>query len=242
KFTSQGSITISAHLLEQHEASVLVRIGVRDTGIGISPEAIDQIFQPFTQEDGSTTREYGGTGLGLTISRRLAELMGGTITVESTPGVGSCFAVTLPFTIGTTNITPQAAPATTGSEWDVPPLRVLLVEDDQVTITFGAGLLKKLGHSVTTAENGRQCLAALEKGTFDIVLMDIQMPVMNGEEALLEIRAKEKGTTTHLPVIALTAHSMRGDKERLLEVGFDGYVSKPLYIKDLVGEMKRILG
>jgi PAS domain S-box-containing protein len=241
KFTGQGSITVFAHLLEQHEASVLVRIAVRDTGIGIAPEAVDQIFQPFTQEDGSTTRRYGGTGLGLTISRRLAELMGGTITVESTPGVGSCFAVTIPFIIGTTNITPQAAPATTGSEWDDPPLRVLLVEDDQVTITFGAGLLKKLGQSVTTAENGRQCLVALDNDAFDIVLMDVQMPVMNGEEALLEIREKEKGTTIHLPVIALTAHSMRGDKERLLEVGFDGYVSKPLYIKDLVEEMKRVM-
>jgi len=242
KFTVQGSVSVSAHLLEQNETSVLVRIAVQDTGIGIAPESVDQIFQPFTQEDGSTTRRYGGTGLGLTISRKLAELVGGTITVESTPGIGSCFAVTLPFIIGTTDITPQAAPATTGSEWDGPPLRVLLVEDDQVNITFGTALLRKLGHSVTTAENGRQCLAALENGAFDIVLMDIHMPIMNGEEALLEIRAKEKGTTTHLPVIALTAHSMRGDRERLLEVGFDGYVSKPLITKGLIVEMKRTLG
>jgi CheY-like chemotaxis protein len=240
KFTGQGSVTVSALLLEQHETSVLVRIAVRDTGIGIAPEAVDQIFQPFTQEDGSTTRRYGGTGLGLTISRKLAELMGGTINVESTPGVGSCFSVTLPFIIGTTVIIHQAAE--TAADWDSPPLRVLLVEDDQATITFGTGLLKKLGHSVTTAENGKQCLAALENGTFDIVLMDIQMPVMNGEEALLEIRGKEKGTTTHLPVIALTAHSMRGDKERLLEAGFDGYVSKPLFINDLVGEIERVMG
>jgi len=242
KFTAQGSVTVSAHLLEQHDTSVLVEIAVRDTGIGIGPEFVDDIFKPFTQEDGSISRRYGGTGLGLTISRKLAELMGGTITVESTPGLGSCFAVTLPFIISTTPFIRQAAPTTTASEWDGPPLRVLLVEDDQVTITFGEALLKKLGHSVTTAEDGRQCLAALGKKEFDIVLMDIQMPVMNGEEALLEIRAKEQGTTTHLPVIALTAHSMRGDMERLLEVGFDGYVSKPLYIKDLVGEMKRVLG
>jgi signal transduction histidine kinase/CheY-like chemotaxis protein len=242
KFTDEGSITVSAHLLEQHDTSVLFEIAVSDTGIGIAPEAVDHIFQPFTQEDGSISRRYGGTGLGLTISRKLAELMGGTITVESRPGVGSCFALTLPFLIGTTSVIPKAAVTLAISDWDGPPLRVLLVEDDLVTITFGTSLLKKLGHRVTTAENGRQCLALLEKDTFDIVLMDIQMPVMNGEEALHEIRGKEKGTTTHLPVIALTAHSMRGDRERLLEAGFDGYVSKPLYIKDLLEEMKRVLG
>jgi PAS domain S-box-containing protein len=243
KFTAEGGVSIKAQLLEHLETSVLVRIAVGDTGIGISPEAVDNIFQAFTQEDGTTTRRYGGTGLGLTISRRLAELMGGTIHVESTPGVGSCFAVTLPFIIVTTVIIPQAAaaPATTASDWDGPPLRVLFVENDQVNITFGTGLLKKLGHSVTTAENGRQCLAALEKGPFDVVLMDINMPVMSGEEALHEIRTQEKGKTTHLPVIALTAHSMRGDRERLLEAGFDGYVSKPMYIKDLADEMRRVV-
>jgi CheY-like chemotaxis protein len=137
---------------------------------------------------------------------------------------------------------PHTVSATTPDYGDSPPLRVLFVEDDQVNIAFGAGLLTKLGHRVTTAENGRQCLDALEKGVFDIALMDIQMSVMNGEEALHAIRAQEQGTTTHLPVIALTAHSMRGDKERLLKTGFDGYVSKPLYVKDLVEEMKRVLG
>ena len=241
KFTTQGGITVSAHLLEQHDTSVVVKIAVRDTGIGIAPEFIDQIFKPFTQADSSTTRRFGGTGLGLTISRRLAELMGGTINVESTPGVGSCFSVALPFIIGTTALTPQALFPTGIPCWEGPPLRVLFVEDDQVNITFGLSLLNKLGLNVTTAENGRHCLDALENGLFDIVLMDIQMPVMNGEEALLAIRAKERGTPAHLPVIALTAHSMRGDRERLLEAGFDGYVSKPLYIMDLVTEMKRAL-
>ncbi len=240
KFTAEGTIAVSAQLLEQHGDSVLVQIAVRDTGIGITPEATDKIFMSFTQGDGSISRKYGGTGLGLTISRCLAELLGGTITVESTPGVGSCFLITLPLTIGTTVLLPKA-PTATDSAWEGPPLRVLLVEDDQINITFGAALLRKLGHSVTTAEDGRQCLAALQKNEFDIVLMDIQMPAMNGEEALREIRAQEQGTTAHQLVIALTAHSMRGDKERLLKAGFDGYVSKPLYIKDLTGEMKRVL-
>jgi PAS domain S-box-containing protein len=239
KFSATGSITVSAHLLEQHGASVLVCIAVRDTGIGIAPESVDQIFKAFTQEDGTISRRYGGTGLGLTISRKLAELLGGTISVESTPGVGSCFSVILPLNIGNTTIQ-QAAPTTTDSGWDAAPLRILFVEDDQVNITFGLTMLQKLGHSVTVAENGTQCLDALDKEEFDIVLMDIQMPVMNGEEALLEIRTQEKGTTTHLPVIALTAHSMRGDRERLLELGFDGFVSKPLFVKDLIDEMKKV--
>jgi PAS domain S-box-containing protein len=241
KFTNEGHISISAQLLEQHDAAVLIKISVRDTGVGILPEVLDKIFMPFTQADGSISRKYGGTGLGLTISRRLAELLGGIISVESSPGIGSCFTVTLPFTIGTTTINPQAEPATT-SVWDGPPLRILFVEDDPINITFGTSLLKKMGHSVTTAENGRQCLAALEKDTFDIVLMDIQMPLMNGEEAMREIRRQEDGTAVHLPIIALTAYSMRNDKNRLLEDGFDGYVSKPLYIKDILDEMKRVIG
>lgn len=241
KFTNQGSITVSAQIVEQHETSVLVCLGVRDTGIGIAAESLEHIFKPFTQEDGTISRRYGGTGLGLTISRKLAERMGGTITAESTQGVGSCFSVTLPFLISTTITIPQAAPVATDQDSDCPQLRVLLVDDDKVNTTFGAGLLKKLGHSVTTADNGKQCLAALEKAEFDIVLMDIQMPIMNGEEALFEIRAKEKGTTEHLPIIALTAHSMRGDMERLLAAGFDGYVSKPMNIEDLVTEMVKVV-
>jgi signal transduction histidine kinase/ActR/RegA family two-component response regulator len=241
KFTNQGSITVSAQIVEQHETSVLVCLGVRDTGIGIAAESLEHIFKPFTQEDGTISRRYGGTGLGLTISRKLAERMGGTITAESTQGVGSCFSVTLPFLISTTITIPQAAPVATDQDSDCPQLRVLLVDDDKVNTTFGAGLLKKLGHSVTTADNGKQCLAALEKAEFDIVLMDIQMPIMNGEEALFEIRAKEKGTTEHLPIIALTAHSMRGDMERLLAAGFDGYVSKPMNIEDLVAEMVKVV-
>jgi PAS domain S-box-containing protein len=240
KFTGQGSVTLSAHILEQHETSVLVRIAVRDTGIGISPEAVDQIFQPFTQEDGSISRKFGGTGLGLTISRKLTELMGGTITVESTPGLGSCFAVTLPFIISTTPFIRQTVPTATNG-CDGTPLRILLVEDDPISINFGTSLLKKLGHDFNVATNGRECLAALEQGRFDLVLLDINMPVINGEEALIEIRRKEQETTLHLPVIAVTAYSMRGDKERFLEEGFDGYISKPLTTRELVSEMKRVV-
>jgi CheY-like chemotaxis protein len=241
KFTSQGSIMLSARLLERHDTCVLVRIEVSDTGVGITSEALDRIFSPFEQEDGSTTRKYGGTGLGLSICRRLTELMGGSISVKSTPGVGSCFTVTLPFSLGTGISTIQELPQKEIVSWGGPPLRILYVEDDKTNIYFGTSLLKKLGHDVTTAENGKKCMAALEQGSFDIVLLDIQMPVMNGEEALLEIRRKEQGTSFHQPVIALTAYSMRGENKRFLEEGFDGYVSKPLVIKELIVEMKRVM-
>jgi PAS domain S-box-containing protein len=242
KFTAQGGVTISARLLEQHETSVLVQIEVRDTGIGISAEALPTIFAPFSQEDGTISRKYGGTGLGLTITQRLAELLGGGITVESTPGIGSCFTVTLPFFTVKDAAVIQETPKRTMTDWDGPPLRILFVEDDQVNISLGRSLLKKLGHEVTVAENGRECLSVLEQAPFDLVLMDIQMPVMDGEEAIREIRTKEKKTFLHQPVVALTAYSLRGERARFLAAGFDGYVSKPLAVTELVGEMKRVLG
>ncbi len=242
KFTAQGHVTISTKIVEQQDNFVLLQIAVRDSGIGISPESLDTIFRPFIQEDGSFTRKYGGTGLGLTISLRLAELMGGTIRVESSPGVGSCFTVTLPFSVGRDTANIQTAPSKTTVGWDGPPLRILFAEDDQVNIKFGATLLKKWGLDVIVVEDGRECLTALEQGTFDLVLMDIQMPVMNGEEALREIRSKEQGTNNHQPVIAMTAYSMHGDMERFLGVGFDGYVAKPLITSDLVVEIKRAMG
>ena len=241
KFTAKGSITISVDLLEQHDNTLLVRITVQDSGIGISPALLDEIFLPFTQEDGSSTRRYGGTGLGLTISRRLAELLGGAIVVTSTPGVGSCFNVTLPFSRADDSDTVLEVSDDTAASWDGAPLKILLVEDDQVNITFGTALLRKLGHDFIVATDGRECLFALEHGTFDLVLMDIHMPEMNGEEVLCEIRRKELGTLCHQPVIALTAYAMRGEKYRFLDHGFDGYVSKPIDINELVRVMKLVV-
>lgn len=242
KFTKQGGVTISGKLLEQHGDSVLVQVVVRDTGIGITPEAQDRIFMPFTQGDCSTTRQYGGTGLGLTISRRLAELMGGDIVVESTLGAGSCFTVTLPFCLPQQSDVVGDATLKAISTGKAVSLRVLLVEDNPINTRFGISLLKKLGHDFVVVENGRECLAALEQGQYDLVLMDIQMPVMNGEEALREIRRREQGTACHQAVIALTAHVLDGEKERFLAAGFDGYVPKPLIIEELVGEIKRVMG
>ncbi|MDR3579955.1 MAG: CHASE domain-containing protein [Oryzomonas sp.] len=242
KFTARGGIIISAQVREQHESTILIQIVVCDTGIGISTEHHDKIFQPFVQEDGSTTRQFGGTGLGLTISRRLVELMGGNISVESTQGVGSSFKVALPFSLIKDSSTTEAVFEKVTYVLDGLPQRILLVEDDQINIAYGSNLLRKLGHDVIVVENGSACMSALENSTFDLVLMDIQMPVMNGEEALREIRKKEQVTGFHQPVIALTAYSLRGERERFLSEGFDGYVSKPLTTDDLVYEMKRVTG
>ena len=242
KFTARGGITISAQLFSQYDSSVLVEIMVSDTGIGIPPEALDRIFMSFVQEDGSISRKYGGTGLGLTISRCLAELLGGDLSAESETGVGSCFKVTLPFSVvSDADSSPVASPKEVVG-WDGPPLRILFVEDNPINTSYGTSLLKKLGFDVSSAGNGTECLAALDHDTFDIVLMDIKMPVMSGEEAVREIRRNEQGTSRHQHVIALTAFSLRGEKDRFLSEGFDGYVSKPLGIKELVDEMKRVSG
>ena len=242
KFTSHGEISISAHVLERHESTVTLQLAVRDSGIGIPHEALDRIFMPFVQADGSTSRKYGGTGLGLAISLRLIELMGGSISVESTPGVGSCFTVTLPLSfIHKDESEVVITHLADALYYEGPRLHILYVEDDPSNIVFAKALIKKIGHDITIAENGRECLEALERNKFDLILMDIQMPVMSGEAAIIEIRNKEKGSGFHQPVIALTAFSMRGDKEHYLDTGFDGYVSKPLSVKELISEIERVM-
>ena len=241
KFTKQGSIRIAAQVQERHVDSCIIQISVTDTGIGISAEALEKIFSPFVQEDGSTTRQFGGTGLGLTISRRLAELMGGGLSVESSQGAGSSFVVKLPFTIPSLQITTDMASQFVAPTWDSPALRILLVEDNPANLKFATILLGKHGHHVVTAENGKECLEAVEQGDFDLIFLDIQMPVMNGEEALREIRAQEEGTLCHQKVIALTAHALRDEKDRFLNEGFDGYLSKPMEQQELIDEMKRVM-
>ena len=240
KFTATGGITVSARVLDQSERSLDLQIAVRDTGIGISAEALDKIFQPFIQEDSSTTRKFGGSGLGLSISRSLAGLMKGSIAVESEAGVGSRFLVTIPFFKVQGAAIEGGDGETIAVNWDEQALRILFVEDNEVNIKSGTTMLGKLGHRVVLAQNGLDCLAELERGAFDVVLMDIQMPLLNGREALRQIRAEELGTGRHQPVIALTAYALRGDEERFLQEGFDGYLSKPFRASELVCEMKRV--
>jgi len=242
KFTAQGGITVSVQVLDRSERSLHLQIAVRDTGIGIAAKALEKIFVPFEQEDSSITRKFGGSGLGLSISRRLAERMEGSISVTSELGVGSCFKVILPLLLTQNHQVEDAAQGQPLAVWEGPALRILLVEDNDVNAKFGTTVLRKLGHEVVLAQDGKECLKALKNDQFDIVLMDIQMPVLSGSEALKVMRWREQKTALHQPVIALTAYALRGDRERYLQEGFDGYLSKPFRPNELIGEMKRVLG
>ena len=239
KFTEQGTITIAVRLLEQDTQRALTRLTVSDTGIGILPELQQKIFKPFEQADTSTTRRFGGTGLGLTICHQLVELMGGTIAVESTPGVGSSFHLEIPFELSATAAS-RKAQATNLPEKPARPLSILIAEDNQMNQRMLELLLQKIGHSAICTNNGKEALERWRKGGVDLILMDIHMPVMTGVEALEAIRAEEKIQGSHLPVIALTADALKGTEEMLLKAGFDGYLTKPVKTTDLTGELTRV--
>ena len=241
KFTATGSITIRAAATAPGGQETAIRLTVSDTGIGMTPDTLERIFLPFEQADGSTTRLYGGTGLGLTICRRLAELMGGRIWAESEPGAGSSFFVELPF------ITDDAAQELlTDGLPELPqpasrPLTLLLAEDNQINAVTVSAMLQQLGHQTDCVDDGQQAVLQWRAKSYDLILMDIQMPVMSGIDALRMIRQEEQQHGGHLPVIALTARALRGDRERFMESGFDGYVPKPVRLRDLADEMERVV-
>ena len=221
----------------------MLKIGITDSGIGISTEALGKIFDPFVQADASTTRQYGGTGLGLAICAKLTELMGGRIYVESSEGVGSTFFLQIPFSVNDSFIEQfdRRISAKTSTLWDGPSLRILLVDDQEINLLFSTRILQKTGHSVEVARNGQEALRRMAGGGFDLILMDIQMPVMNGIEATQAIREREKDMEGRVPIIALTARAMQEEREEILNNGFDGYVTKPIEIGALMCEMKRCL-
>lgn len=239
KFTSKGGVSIAVGVKEQQSSSMIMQLEVSDTGIGIAPEKLGEIFKPFTQADASTTRKFGGSGLGLTICKRLAEMMGGGFQVESIEGEGSVFRLLMPFEI-VHHVAVEA-----NNEITLLPLqsslklRVLLAEDNEINARFMLMLLKKMGHEATCVENGTECLNKLKNGRFDLVLMDIQMPVMNGEETLKEIRSCED--ISQIPVIALTAYALKGEQHRFINEGFNGYIPKPVEIATLIEEIERVM-
>jgi PAS domain S-box-containing protein len=242
KFTSSGEVSVTVSFDSRTGSVPRLVFAVSDTGIGISQDAMDHLFTPFTQADMSISREFGGTGLGLSICLRLAEKMGGEIRVESHVGIGTTFRVYLPFTVDGKE--PESKCFPKGEARPVsnaPHLRVLLAEDNEVSRFFLTELLHKLGHQVEVAANGAESLELWRRGGFDLVLMDVQMPVMGGLEAVSGIRQAERVEGGHVPVIALTAHAMKEDRERFLNQGFDGYVAKPLKTRDLLGEIERCL-
>ena len=378
KFTDRGEVLVQAQVESRHDQKVQMHFSVRDTGIGIPPEKQQVIFEAFSQADSSTTRRYGGTGLGLAISAQLVELMGGTISVESEPGLGSTFHFTawldveeagaeeasgrwhsmtdLPVLIVDDNATNRRILEEVFSNWRMRPvaveggraalaalekssreaqsfavvlldghmpdldgfelaqritrdqryrrtrvvmltsagepedvarcgklgisayltkpvkqselfdvvvsvlsdpvvekpkspkktrakrgLRVLLAEDNQVNQLVASRILEKLGHQVTVVSSGRQAVSAAQAGKFDVIVMDVQMPEMDGLEATAEIRRWERTTGKHVPIIAMTAHAMKGDRERCLEAGMDGYTSKPIRIKELEQAISKLV-
>jgi signal transduction histidine kinase len=236
KFTERGAVSVTVAL----EASGF-RFEVRDTGPGIAPEAMARLFTPFMQADASTTRQFGGTGLGLAISHHLVSLMGGDLRAESAAGVGTCFRFTLAL--------PRAAPAEPPSAPAArPALRrltghVLLVEDNAIGQVVARGYLEKLGLDVTVASNGREALDFLAQARFSLVLMDCQMPVLDGYQATAEWRRfeAERGLA-RTPIVALTANAMAEDERACREAGMDDYLSKPLRREQLVERLVGYLG
>jgi PAS domain S-box-containing protein len=237
KFTDRGGIHVKIRPYRREERFVELLFEVRDTGIGIPPQKCKAIFQEFEQADNSTKRRYGGTGLGLAICRRLVELMQGRIGVKSVVNEGSVFHFTARFGLQELPDSgpqegPVAGPETRESAAGGRPLKILLAEDSPVNQRLAVGLLKRKGHLVTVAANGRQAVEAFQNEPFDLVFMDVQMPEMDGFEATETIRAaEEKGQ--HVPIIAMTAHAMKGDRERCLQSGMDAYLAKPIRAREL---------
>lgn len=227
KFTDQGSVTVGIAGETMADGRFNLTLSVTDTGVGISADAAEQLFSPYFQETIDIARERGGTGLGLSICRRLADLMGGDITLESRPGEGSTFTLSVPFEI--TDATPQPlAQSTTALTPQGPQLRILLVEDNAINRKVAEGMLKKLGHKVVLAENGAESLDLVENADpFDIILMDNHMPVMDGIEATRRIRAID-GPESEIPIIALTAAATQRELRMCLDAGMNDVVTKPI--------------
>jgi len=247
KFTEAGEVVITVSPAAAHMVAPnpWVRFSVRDTGIGIPADKQAQIFAPFTQEDSSITRRFGGTGLGLTITRRLCDLLGGTISMSSEPGRGSEFVVELPFD---TEMTAPARPAEfVDTLREVPPpasrrAQVLLAEDNAINERLAVTLLRRWGHDVTVAGDGAQAVQLHAQHRFDLVLMDVQMPGMSGLTATRLMRESEREHgRARTPIVALTASAMEGDRSRCLDAGMDDYLSKPLRARELMLVMERHL-
>jgi len=208
-----------------------IRFEVRDTGIGIPQSKLETIFEPFTQADGSHTRQFGGTGLGLAISRRLVQLMNGRLWAESTVASGSRFFCELPLEAAAAALRPEPVVA---APRNLPPLHVLVAEDNPVNQKVIAAMLRRLSWTVTMAANGREAFERFLQEPFDLVLMDVQMPVMDGLEASRLIREMELKNGRRTPIVALTAHAADSQKRQCLDQGMDGVITKPVSLQALL--------
>ncbi len=244
KFTPKGRVEVFVTARKLASGEHMVKIRVSDTGVGMDEETTTRLFKPFVQADDSTSRKFGGTGLGLSITRKLAELMGGEATVTSEPGRGSEFNFSF--------LASEAAPKHRVVSEGVNPnedeartllktqrMRLLLVDDHPINRQVASLFLRPFNMRIVEATNGKEALAALATEPFDMVLMDIHMPIMDGTEAIRAIRTSDEAYA-HVPVIALTADAMTGDKERYLAMGMQGYLSKPIAERDLISEITRV--
>ncbi|QVL29846.1 PAS domain S-box protein [Telmatocola sphagniphila] len=254
KFTEKGRVVVHVTLKAMTETDVCLAVSVEDTGIGISEDKLPLIFEAFTQADSSTTRRFGGTGLGLAISAQLVELLAGELKVKSEVGKGSTFFFDVHFELSdsierrgstyyrngkSTRVRPDSkAIASLSSKSG---RRILLADDNEVNQMLALRLLEKRGHKVHVTNNGREALQVYTRHKFDLVLMDVQMPEMDGFAATAKIREWDKDKNGRVPILALTAHAMKGDKERCLQAGMDGYISKPLRVKEFFETLDRFL-
>ena len=225
KFTDHGKVDVNVSCESIQDDSVCLCFCVRDTGIGIPENHQERIFESFRQADSSTTKRFGGTGLGLSISSQLVQMMGGRIWVESEVGQGTRFRFTANFRIADQQVSQSPSPTSSGSQ--VRKLKILLAEDGLVNQMVAIGLLEQDGHDVVLASDGVEAVAAHKQNDFDLVLMDIQMPNMDGHEATKMIRQREQDSSRRTPIVAMTASAMKGDEERCIESGMDDYIAKP---------------
>jgi CheY-like chemotaxis protein/anti-sigma regulatory factor (Ser/Thr protein kinase) len=230
KFTERGRVEVQLDQIE-HDGRRLLQLRVSDTGIGIPPEALHRLFERFTQVDSRAVRRHGGSGLGLAIAREVVQRMGGRIEVSSRPGVGSVFTATLACELPAA---PAAGPQTAQAAGNTAPaaaehraLRVLVVEDNPVNVVLAEAMLRHLGHTPVSVHNGLEALRSLQASAWDVVLMDMQMPELDGIGATRAIRALP-GPAAHLPIVAMTANVRPEDREACFAAGMDGYLAKPL--------------
>jgi len=238
KFTESGEVHVSIKSIWNSDEQTELEFRISDTGIGIAEENIDSLFNSFSQVDSTHTRKYGGTGLGLAISKQLVEIMGGSIWVKSIKGSGSTFCFTIKLGIGkmSSYIVKTVVPVIKTEH----PLKILLVEDEKINQLVITRMLKEVGHKVASANNGKEALLILDDEISDLILMDIQMPEMDGIETTQRIRKGEEVTGNHIPIIALTAYALQGDRDKLISVGMDGYISKPIQINSFLDTLEKI--
>jgi len=238
KFTEHGSVRLEVGAGAATEEGQPLMFAVHDTGIGVPPEKQAVIFEAFSQADGSTTRRFGGTGLGLSICSRLVGMMGGKIQLRSAPGRGSSFSFEIMVGVAEPLADKPAEPA--AAQPVARSLHILLAEDNLINRKLAVRLIEKQGHRVVAVKNGREAVEAVETGDFDLILMDISMPEMDGLRATALLRAKQGGAR-RIPIIAMTAHALMGDREMCLQAGMDGYLTKPIHVETLFAAINEVL-